>query len=50
MVEDNDEEEADESKGEDSEAGGMLITVLASLLHTGQNVLYEVSQESTHLV
>lgn len=38
-----------ESKGVDSEGGGSLKPVLASRLQTGQNVLHEVSQESTHI-
>lgn len=38
---------AGESSGVDSEAGGFVMAVLASRLHTGQNVLQEVSHAST---
>lgn len=38
----------DERSGVDSDAGGSPLLVLASRLHTGQNVLHEVSQASTH--
>jgi len=38
-----------ESRGVDSEAGGMLVVILASRLHTGQNDLHAVSQESTQI-
>jgi len=34
------------SRGVDSEAEGTLMLVLASRLHTGQNVLHVLSQES----
>lgn len=47
MVDDGDG--TPESKGVDSEAGGMLMLVLASRLHTGQKVLHDVSQESTQV-
>lgn len=40
----------DESNGVDSDAGGSPVLVLASRLHTGQNVLHEVSQASTQNV
>lgn len=40
---------ADERRGVDSVAGGSPLLVLASRLHTGQNVLHEVSQASTHI-
>lgn len=46
--EDRKDDEADESSGVLSEAGGSPLAVLASRLHTGQNVLHEVSHESTH--
>lgn len=51
-TDDNTDEEAteaglEESNGVDSEAGGSPVEVLASRLQTGQNVLHEVSQEST---
>lgn len=53
-AEDKNDEDAreagvDESRGVDSEAGGSPVTVLASRLHTGQNVLHDVSHESTHI-
>lgn len=38
---------AGENNGVDSEAGGFVMAVLASRLHTGQNVLQEVSHAST---
>lgn len=38
----------EESSGVDSDAGGSPVLVLASRLHTGQNVLHDVSQASTH--
>lgn len=44
------DEAPEDSRGVDSEAGGMLMPVLASRLHTGQNVLHAVSQESTQIV
>lgn len=52
-TDDNTDEEAieaglDESNGVDSEAGGSPVLVLASRLQTGQKVLHDVSQESTH--
>ena len=37
----------DESKGVDSDTGGSDVPALASRLHTGQNVLHEVSHRST---
>lgn len=40
---------ADERRGVDSVAGGSPLLVRASRLHTGQNVLHEVSQASTHI-
>lgn len=40
-------ETAGESKGVHSEAGGFPILARTSRLHTGQNVLQIVSQEST---
>lgn len=46
--EDRKDDAADESNGVLSEAGGSPLAVLASRLHTGQNVLHEVSHESTH--
>lgn len=54
LNDDKSEEEArepgvDESSGVDSVAGGSPLLVLASRLHTGQNVLHEVSQASTHI-
>lgn len=52
LKEDNadDETEAgvDESNGVDSDAGGSPVLVLASRLQTGQKVLHDVSQASTH--
>lgn len=42
-------EAAEESKGVHSEGGGSPLLVLASRLHTGQNVLQVVSQESTQI-
>lgn len=52
LKDDNTEEEAkeaalDKSNGVLSDAGGSPVLVLASRLHTGQNVLHEVSQAST---
>lgn len=38
---------ADDSNGVDSDAGGSPVQVRASRLHTGQNVLHDVSQAST---
>jgi hypothetical protein len=38
----------DASNGVDSDAGGSPVAVLASRLQTGQNVLQDVSQASTH--
>lgn len=46
---DNVEAGLDESNGVDSEAVGSSVLVLASRLHTGQNVLHDVSQASTHV-
>lgn len=37
----------DESKGVDSDTGGSGVPAFASRLHTGQNVLQEVSHRST---
>ena len=37
----------DESKGVDSDTGGFDVPAFASRLHTGQNVLQEVSHRST---
>lgn len=48
-AEDVKEPGVDESSGVDSVAGGSPVVVLASRLHTGQNVLHEVSQASTQL-
>lgn len=49
LIDESIEEEAglDESNGVDSDAGGSPVLVLASRLQTGQNVLHDVSQEST---
>lgn len=49
LNDDNIEEEADESNGVRSDAGGSPVLVLASRLQTGQNVLHEVSQASTQV-
>lgn len=38
-----------DSNGVDSDAGGSPVLVLASRLHTGQNVLHDVSQASTQI-
>lgn len=38
---------AEESKGVDSDTGGFDVPAFASRLHTGQNVLQEVSHRST---
>lgn len=48
---DDEETEAglDESNGVRSDAGRSPVLVLASRLHTGQKVLHEVSQASTHV-
>ena len=40
----------DDSNGVDSDAGGSPLLVLASRLHTGQNVLHAVSHASTQTV
>lgn len=40
----------EESNGVDSDAGGSPVLVLASRLQTGQKVLHDVSQASTHIV
>nr|GMD51059.1 hypothetical protein Pyn_15134 [Ipomoea batatas] len=45
----DDRETLDESNGVDSDAGGSLVLVLASRLQTGQKVLHDVSQASTHI-
>lgn len=53
LNDDNIDEEAepalDDSNGVRSDAGGSPVLVLASRLHTGQKVLHEVSQASTHV-
>lgn len=54
LTDDNTEAEekeaaADDSNGVDSDAGGTPVVVLASRLQTGQNVLHDVSQASTHI-
>lgn len=46
----NEEREAlDERRGVDSEGGGSVPPVRASRLQTGQKVLHDVSQASTHI-
>ena len=46
--EDATDEGADDNSGVDSEAGGSPLVVLASRLQTGQNVLHDDSNKSTH--
>lgn len=46
---DDNMEDADESNGVRSDAGGSPVLVLASRLQTGQKVLHEVSQASTQV-